>query len=114
MEAVKPLTSGSKEQAALFQFSERLQYLTSIPDVYDAGLDAILAALACERASILLFDDSDVMRFVGWRGLSDGYRQAVEGHSPWDRGERNPRPVYFEDVGQSGLSDALKETVARK
>ena len=43
------------------------------------------------------------MRFVGWRGLSDGYRKAVEGHSPWDRDERNPRPVYFEDIGLSEL-----------
>jgi hypothetical protein len=71
-EAEQALARRSEEQAALFRFSERLQYATSLPDVYDAGLDAILAALACERASILLFDDSLVMRFVGWRGLSDG------------------------------------------
>jgi PAS domain S-box-containing protein len=108
------LARRSEEQAALFRFSERLQYATSLPDVYDAALDAILAALACERASILLFDDMDVMRFVGWRGLSDGYRRAVEGHSPWRRDEANPRPVYFEDVGLSELSDALKETIARE
>jgi PAS domain S-box-containing protein len=113
-ETEQALARRSEEQAALFRFSEGLQYATSLSDVYEAGLDAILAALACERASILLFDDSDVMRFVGWRGLSDGYRKAVEGHSPWDRNERNPRPVYFEDVGQSDLSDALKETVARE
>src|SRR5687768_8811180 len=62
------LARRSEEQAALFRFSERLQYAASLPDVYDASLDAILAALACERASILLFDDSGVMRFVGWRG----------------------------------------------
>src|SRR5258705_4840122 len=108
------LARRSEEQAPLFHFSERLQYATSLPDVYDAGLDAILGALACERASILLFDDSGVMRFVGWRGLSDDYRKAVEGHSPWDRNEGNPRPVYFEDIGVSALSDALKETVARE
>ena len=102
-ETEQALARRSEEQAALFRFSERLQYATSLPDVYDAGLDAILAALACERASILLFDDSDVMRFVGWRGLSDGYRNAVEGHSPWDRDEKNPRPVYFEDIGLSEL-----------
>jgi PAS domain S-box-containing protein len=108
------LARRSEEQAALFRFSEKLQYAASLPDVYDAGLDAILAALACERAAILLLDDSNVMRFVGWRGLSDGYRKAVEGHSPWDRGEQTPRPIYFEDVGQSELSDALKETVARE
>jgi PAS domain S-box-containing protein len=77
-------------------------------------LDAILAALACERASILMFDDSDVMRFVGWRGLSDEYRHAVEGHSPWRRDEENPRPVYFENIGLSDLSLTLKETIARE
>ena len=108
------LARRSEEQAALFRFSERLQYAASLPDVSDAGLDAILAALACERASILLFDDGGVMRFVGWRGLSDGYRKAVEGHSPWDRNEANPRPVYFEDIGVSALPDPLKETVARE
>jgi len=113
-EVEQTLARRSEEQAALFRFSERLQYIRSVPDVYDAGLDAILAALACERASILLFDDSDVMRFVGWRGLSDGYRRAVEGHSPWERDEANPRPVTFEDIGVSALSVALKETIARE
>ena len=113
-ETEQALARRSEEQAALFRFSEKLQYATSLPDVYDAGLDAVLAALVCERASILLFDDSDVMRFVGWRGLSDDYRKAVEGHSPWDRDERNPRPVYFEDIGVSALSVALKETIARE
>jgi PAS domain S-box-containing protein len=113
-ETEQALARRSEEQAALFRFSERLQYATSLPAVYDTALDAILAALACKRASILLFDDSDVMRFVGWRGLSDGYRHAVEGHSPWDRDEEDPHPVYFEDIGLSDLSVALKETIARE
>jgi GAF domain-containing protein len=113
-QAEQALARRSEEQAALFHFSERLQYATSLPDVYDAGLDAILAALACERASILLFDDSDAMRFVGWRDLSEGYRKAVEGHSPWDRDEANPCPVTLEDIGASALSDELKETIARE
>ncbi|WP_225668891.1 PAS domain S-box protein [Bradyrhizobium hereditatis] len=112
--AEQALARRSEEQAALFQFSERLQYIASLPHIYDAALDAILAALACERASILLFDDRGVMRFVGWRGLSDKYRLAVEGHSPWSRDEGNPRPVYFGDVSKSDLSDALKETIARE
>jgi PAS domain S-box-containing protein len=113
-ETEQALARRSEEQAALFRFSERLQYATSLPAVYDTALDAILAALACERASILMYDDSDVMRFVGWRGLSDRYRHAVEGHSPWHRDEENPRPVYFEDIGRSDLSLALKETIARE
>ena len=108
------LARRSEEQAALFRFSERLQYAASLPDVYDVALDAILAALACERASILMFDDRDVMHFAGRRGQSDGYREAVEGHSPWDRDEASPLPVYFEDIGASALSDEFKETMARE
>jgi len=101
-----------REQAALFEFSDRLQYVNSAQKIHDVALDAIIRALACERAAILLFDSSDVMRFVGWRGLSDAYRKAVEGHSPWTRNEKNPEPIYFEDVPDSGLSNELKETIA--
>jgi PAS domain S-box-containing protein len=99
------------EQAALFEFSERLQDVASVQQVYEAALDAIVRALGCQRASILLFDDH-VMRFKAWRDLSEGYRQKVEGHSPWTRDAKNPRPVYFADIESSELSDSLKETIA--
>jgi PAS domain S-box-containing protein len=102
------------EQAALFEFSERLQHVISAGQVHDIAIGAIVRALACQRASILLFDDCDVMRFVAWRGLSDEYRQAVEGHSPWTKNEKSPSPVYFEDIEASNLSDDLKETVSRE
>jgi PAS domain S-box-containing protein len=101
-----------EEQAALFAFSERLQHCSSPAQVYDAALDAITRALACERASILLFDQADVMRFVAWRGLSEAYRGAVEGHSPWARDEPDPKPVYMSDVAGSDLPDELKRTIA--
>src|SRR3954469_509256 len=86
------------EQAALFELSERLQHITGVQEVYDAALDAITRALSCERASILLYDDKDVMRFVAWRGLSDHYRRAVEGHSPWTRDAQNPQPLIVTNV----------------
>ena len=54
-----------------------------LPHIYDAALDGLRHGLGVERASILLFDADDVMRFKAWRGLSDRYRSAVEGHSPW-------------------------------
>ena len=112
--AEQALARRMDEQAALFEFSERLQHVASVRQVCDVALDAIVRALDCQRASILLFDRSGVMRFVAWRGLSDEYRQAVEGHSPWTRDERNPRPVYFEDIEGSNLSDALKDTIVRE
>jgi GAF domain-containing protein len=79
--------------------------------VYDAALDAIDSALGCERAAILLFDESGVMRFVGWRGLSDGYRRAVDGHSPWTRDTKDPQPICIKDIGRAELPDPLKATV---
>ena len=78
-------------QSALYDFTDRLFRATSIEDVYEAALAAITRALGCDRASILLFDWAGVMRFVAWRGLSDRYRQAVEGHSPWTPQSKTPR-----------------------
>ena len=49
---------------ALYRFTDRLFRAPSLHDVCDAALDAIAEALGCERASILTFDDSGVMRFV--------------------------------------------------
>ena len=43
------------------------------------------------------------MRFRAWRNLSDPYRAAVEGHSPWAAGARDPQPIVSGDVaGRSG------------
>lgn len=110
--AEQELARRTDEQAALFQFSERLQSVADRREIHELALDAIMRALACERASILLFDPDGVMRFVAWRGLSDAYRRAVEGHSPWTKEEIDPQPVYFENVAASDLSDELKETIA--
>jgi len=103
-----------REQAALYRFTDRLHRAGGLAEVYQAGLDAIIDALGCERSSILLFDEDGVMRFVAWRGLSAGYREAVEGHSPWARGEVNPQPVMLEDVAKADLADALKAIVRQE
>ncbi len=47
-----------EEQAALFEFTNRLFRAGSATHIYEAALDAILRALACQRASILLSDDA--------------------------------------------------------
>jgi PAS domain S-box-containing protein len=99
------------EQAALYQFTDRLFRAGSVQDIYQSGLDAIVRALSCERASILLFDDAGVMKFVAWRGLSDHYRRAVEGHSPWTRQTKNPEPISFGDIEGAELESSLKDTV---
>jgi PAS domain S-box-containing protein len=106
------LARRADEQAALYQFTDKLYRATCLPDVYDAALDAILAALHCSRASILRFDKADVMRFVAWRGLSEPYRRATDGHSPWRAGEINPEPVVVADAAE--LPDTLRTIVTQE
>ena len=113
-QAEQELAKRMAEQTALFAFSERLQRVSEPKEIYDAALDAIIGALGCERASVLLYEGDDIMRFVAWRGLSEAYRCAVEGHSPWTKDERNPKPVYFENVAISNVADDLKETIRRE
>ena len=96
---------------ALFNFTERLQRAESLTDVYEATLDTILSALRCPRASILLFDSSEKMRFVASRGLSEEYCRAVDGHSPWKPSTRDPQPVYFDDVAYADLGHDLKRAI---
>jgi PAS domain S-box-containing protein len=99
------------EQSALYQFTDRLFRAGSLPDIYDAALDSIQLALGCRRSSILLFDAAGVMRFVASRGLSDGYRQAVEGHSPWTRDAKDPQPICIDAIERADIADELKQTV---
>jgi PAS domain S-box-containing protein len=70
----------------------------TIREIYEASLDAIQQGLGVRRASILLFDSDGVMRFAAWRGLTDDYRRAVEGHSPWKPGTREAAPIAISDV----------------
>jgi PAS domain S-box-containing protein len=105
------LAQRMQEQAALYEFTERLQHAGPLDDLYQAALDAILRALCCQRASILLFDPAGTMRFVAWRGLSEQYRHAVDGHSPWTRDSNDPQPMCVEEVARADLPQSLKETV---
>ncbi len=98
-------------QAAMLRLTDGLYRASSIEECYDAALDAIAEALECKRASILLFDDAGVARFVATRGISDAYRAAVEGHCPWHPGQRNPEPIFVEDIDDADEPDGLKATI---
>ena len=70
----------------------------TVDDIYDVALDTLAEGLGVSRASILLFDADGVMRFKAFRGLSESYRRAVEGHTPWEPGTPDPGPIVVNDV----------------
>lgn len=78
--------------------------------ILHAALASVEEALDADRAAVLLFDASGVMRFRAWKGLSDGYRAKVEGHSPWARDDPAPTPLLVSDVRSADLG-ALKDVV---
>ena len=82
----------------LRKLMDQVANATSLQDVYDGALTCLHETLGVARASVLVYDQNDVMRFVAWSGLSDRYRAAVEGHSPWSRDEPHATPVVVGDV----------------
>jgi PAS domain S-box-containing protein len=112
--AAEALARRVAEQAALYEFTDRLFRATTRHEIYDAALDAIIRALGCSRASVLLFDDTGKMGFVAWRGLSQAYRDAVAGHSPWRPGDRNAQPICIDHADTAELPPELKSVLARE
>ena len=45
-----------QQQRAVYQFAQLQHMVTNVSEIHDASLDAILSAMDCHRASILLFD----------------------------------------------------------
>jgi len=112
--AAEALARRVAEQAALYEFTDRLFRATTRHEVYDAALDAIIRALGCSRAAILLFDPTGKMGFVAWRGLSQDYRDAVGTHSPWRPGDRDAVPIAIERSETAELTPELKAVLARE
>ncbi|HEY8176086.1 MAG TPA: ATP-binding protein [Gemmatimonadaceae bacterium] len=96
--ATRELERRFEELQAVYRMADALGHARALEEIYDEAIDGLMRAMHADRASILLFGDDDVMRFKAWRGLSDDYRAAVEGHSPWTRDTRDAKPVAVPDV----------------
>lgn len=102
------------QQRALHELADTVNRAAALPAIYEAALRAIRRFHGADRAAILLYDSGGVMRFVAWDGLSDGYRNAVEGHSPWKRDEPDPKPVWIDDIAKVDLEPALRVVIERE
>jgi PAS domain S-box-containing protein len=100
-----------REMDALYRVAEAISRATTLDELLTEAIDALIDATAADRASVLLFDDEGRMRFRAWRGLSDAYRAATDGHSPWTRDDLDPAPVLFADVGDAGFDADLERAI---
>jgi PAS domain S-box-containing protein len=97
-DAERRLEQRATELQVLFSMADAVNRSAQSEDVYEQAMTALGRALGADRASVLLFDESGVMRFKAWRGLSETYRRAVEGHSPWSPDTLHADPILISDV----------------
>ena len=95
----------------VYELLEAINRASSLSQVYEAAMHFISSALKCTKVSILLLDESRVMRFVASKGLSDAYRSAVESHSPWPESTTDPQPVCISDIETTPFEQPLQQTV---
>ncbi len=86
------------EQHFLLHLCHELANAASLEAMFGAVVEALVEANGFSRAAALTFDGGGVMCFRVWRGFSDAYRAAVEGHSPWGVDQRQARPIFVDDV----------------
>jgi PAS domain S-box-containing protein len=101
-------------QQALYDLTSAVNRSVALPDIYDAALTAVCRCQYAQRVAILLYDADGTMRFKAWRNLSDEYRHAVEGHSPWQRDDPSPQPVCIDNVIHAPLEDHLHAVINRE
>ena len=104
---VEPRFAATRERCSLLERLTAIGEMTlamsqaaTVDEICRVALGGVERTLETPRAAILLFDPDGVLRFKGWRGLSDGYRQAVEGHTAWMPGEPEPRPILVPEVSR--------------
>ncbi|HEX2079896.1 MAG TPA: ATP-binding protein [Longimicrobium sp.] len=95
----------------LYRITDAVGRAGALDEIYDEALGGLERALGARRSSVLLFDGDGVMRFKAWRGISESYRAAVDGHSPWKPDTPDPRPVIIPDVEADTSLGHLRETV---
>jgi PAS domain S-box-containing protein len=109
---VAKLNDAYAERDVLYELTDGVNRAESLEGVYAPALDAISRQLRLERCAFLLFDPDGVIRFKASRGLSESYRRAVEGHSPWRPDELNAAAVVIPDVMNAPGLERYRTTFA--
>jgi PAS domain S-box-containing protein len=104
-------TSRICELESVYRLIRMLNRVSRLENVYEAALVAVMSSVGADRAAILLYDDDDKMHFKAWRGLSEEYRRAVDGHSPWQRYYADVQPVLVSNVMFDGSMAKYRATI---
>src|SRR3569833_2383818 len=111
---ITALKRAQRIQHELYELARTVNGAVALHDIFEAALDAICRCQNTQRTAILLYDSEGSMRFRAWRNLSDEYRSALEGHSPWKRDDLSPQPVCIEDIHTANFDERLRGVVIKE
>jgi K+-sensing histidine kinase KdpD len=95
----------------VYQLTRAVSQATQLEEILEAALNCLNGSLQVSRSSLLLFGEDNRMHFRAWRNLSDEYRRAVDGHSPWAPETKDPEPVLIDDVRGASHLDLLRPVI---
>ena len=87
-----------EEQEAIYQVSSAVAGARTLDQIYQIALTGVQQAAGANRTAILIYAQDGTIRFGAWRGLSESYRKAAEGFTPWSASDPNPMPVLVPDI----------------
>lgn len=89
-----------RELECLYSLTRSLNQAFRLEDIFLAAVESLVVAVRADRASVLVYGNDGLMHFRAWQGLSEEYRAAVDGHSPWRREQRGVSSILVSDVFQ--------------
>lgn len=107
----RSLAETARQQKALYHLADELHRAISIDEIFESTFNAIFKAMECDRAAVLLANEAGRMRFVSWRGLSEAYRNVIDGHSPWEPQDANPLPIWIANIDAYEFSEPLRAAI---
>ncbi len=93
----------------IVRLCHELANASSLTAMFDAAVDVLAAGTGFARTAVLTLTPTGAMHFRTWRGISDAYRDRVNGHSPWPADAVDPAAILVDDVASHPVTSGLTE-----
>ena len=87
-----------EQMQAIYHLSDALARTEDVEGIYQEALNVLEHLQQGDGAAVRLRDADGAMHFKAWRGLSSGYREAIEPHPCWPADENNPQTVLIDSL----------------
>lgn len=108
------LKQNLEQLKTLSRLSEAVSQAKNPEDIYELAISSLKQTIKVDRASVLLFNENGIMQFVASSGLSDKYKKAASGHSPWTPDEKDPAPLFISNVSNDPSLAQLLPVIKRE